>query len=258
MTETRAPAVAAKESTGIRCVLTFHRVPDRHERDHDLRWSSFISLLDLLSRRRVPIITDLDSSPVVGDAVILTFDDGTADHSRVADELSRRGLNGIFFVPANLIGAAERLSLDDTRRLVEQGHVVGSHTLDHVLLSSLDEEQLKGQLSGSKTALEEITGCRVSYFAPPGGVAHPLMADTLRASGYGASRSMRWGIFSTGGDLWDVPCIPVTDVTWQRGWVEGAIRSRRLPIPMQAAWAVKSTLPSRLTHKIRAHMHKSA
>jgi peptidoglycan/xylan/chitin deacetylase (PgdA/CDA1 family) len=80
-------------------VLTFHRVVDRLEQDHDLSWDSFRRLADSLSGST----TDLES-PSSSQAIAMTFDDGTEDHIRAAEELRRRGLSATFFIPAGHIG----------------------------------------------------------------------------------------------------------------------------------------------------------
>ena len=114
------------ESARMTTVLTFHRVVDRLEQDHDLSWDSFRRLADSLSGS----MTDLES-PSSSQAIAMTFDDGTEDHIRAAEELRRRGLSAIFFIPAGHIGDPGRLDAAQVQELVSMGHVVGSHALHH-------------------------------------------------------------------------------------------------------------------------------
>lgn len=64
-------------------------------------------------------------------SVLLTFDDGLADHSRVVFPiLEDRGLRGVFFVPGEVLAQQRMLS---------------AHAI-HLLLSHLDEETLEREL----------------------------------------------------------------------------------------------------------------
>ena len=93
------PIDLADSPRDMTTVLTFHRVVDRLEQDHDLTWDSFRRLADSVSAS----ITDLES-PSSARAIAMTFDDGTEDHLRAAQELQRRALPAVFFIPAADIG----------------------------------------------------------------------------------------------------------------------------------------------------------
>src|SRR5918994_1031246 len=136
-------------------VLTFHRVVDRLEQDHDLTWDSFRRLTDSVSTS----IADLES-PSSARAIAMTFDDGTEDHLRAAEDLRRRGLPAVFFIPAADIGTSGRLDAEEVRE--------------------------------SRARLEAICEEPVVFFAPPGGIGHPALVSTLRSEAYRACRSVRW------------------------------------------------------------------
>jgi peptidoglycan/xylan/chitin deacetylase (PgdA/CDA1 family) len=89
--------------------------------------------LDLLARHRTvvdwpTVAAALDGGPPLpGDAALLTFDDGVADHVRtVVPMLAARGWRGVFFVMARVPG--ERLTV---------GHAI------HVLLGALGADGLR-------------------------------------------------------------------------------------------------------------------
>jgi peptidoglycan/xylan/chitin deacetylase (PgdA/CDA1 family) len=225
-----------------RFVLTFHRVVDRRDREHDVSWDSFRAVLDELAG--MPVVTDLalDSD---GSAAVLTFDDGTDDHLKVAEELAARALRGIFFVSVDKLGSPRYLAERDVSLLASAGHVIGSHGVSHVRLEQLDPTQLRREVAGSRDRLEELAGREVSCFAPPGGSRHPLLRGELERSGYTSCRSMRWGIHRSRAESLDIPCIPVTELTIARGWVSRALAQRRLPLAMRATYAAKELLPAR-------------
>jgi peptidoglycan/xylan/chitin deacetylase (PgdA/CDA1 family) len=63
--------------------------------------------------------------------LLLTFDDGGKSAVYVADELSRRGWRGHFFIVTSLIGTRTFVDAAEIRYLRSCGHVVGSHSHTH-------------------------------------------------------------------------------------------------------------------------------
>jgi peptidoglycan/xylan/chitin deacetylase (PgdA/CDA1 family) len=234
------------------CVLVLHRVVDVRRAVHDLSWSSFIGLLDLIGELGAHVSRDL--RPV--DSVALTFDDGTEDHLLVAAELARRSLAATFFVPAAALGRPGHLDVEALRRLVALGHDVGAHGLRHEPLGRLGAEAVRREVVGSKELLERLLDRPVRLFAPPGGSGHPVLESTLQAHGFSASRSTRWGFFSSSESRWTIPCIPVTEVTVGHGWVAEAIVKRAMPTAMRAAWVFKEVAPQRLVRATRVVAHR--
>jgi peptidoglycan/xylan/chitin deacetylase (PgdA/CDA1 family) len=234
-------------------VLTLHRVVDERERDHDVRRSTFRTLLDLLAADADGFSIDLER-PTPG-TVALTFDDGTEDHLQTARELAERGAAAIFFVPSGRLGAAGSLNAGQVRELAALGHVVGSHAHDHAPLSGLSVEELRRQVVESKAWLEHVLGTPVSTFAPPGGIGHPALAEELQRAGYLACRSMRWGVYRTADERWDVPCVPVTEYTIQSGWIQRAVSDGTLPPGMRLASLVRRAVPRGTATMLRRRLH---
>jgi peptidoglycan/xylan/chitin deacetylase (PgdA/CDA1 family) len=114
------------------CVLTFHRIVRTKERDHDIEWRTFRTLLEELSALDPIIVPDLAPTDFSAGDVVLTFDDGTEDHLSVGAELAERGMRGVFFVSPGKLGKVGYLKVDDVRRLHSLGHIIGSHGLSHV------------------------------------------------------------------------------------------------------------------------------
>ena len=231
-------------------VLTFHRVVDRLEQDHDLTWDSFRRLTDSVSTS----FADLES-PSSARAIAMTFDDGTEDHLRAAEDLRGRGLPAVFFIPAADIGTSGRLDAAQVHELVSMGHAVGSHALHHRPLAQIGPEQLREEVRESRARLEAICEEPVVFFAPPGGIGHPALVSTLRSEAYRACRSVRWEIYRDPGQRWEIPCVPVTEYTWQKGWVGYAMERHSLPFRMRLGRTVKEALPAGLVRSIRGSLH---
>lgn len=234
-------------------VLTFHRVVDRPERDHDLSWDSFLLLVDSLSASTSEL-----ERPSSSPATAMSFDDGTEDHLRVAEELRRRGLRATFFIPAGHIGDPGRLDRDQVRELVSMGHIVGSHSLHHLPLARMSSQQLMHEVRESRLLLESLCEKQVVLFAPPGGIGHRDLTTVLLSEAYRASRSMRWGVYGDDAQRWNIPCIPVTEYTWRKGWVTFAVNRHSLPVVMRIGRTVKNILPAGAARSIRAHLRAGA
>lgn len=61
------------------------------------------------------------------------------------------------------------LSWDEVRLMHKRGVAFGAHTKTHPILSTLGEEQLKNEITGSKAAIEEALDTPISGFAYPNG-----------------------------------------------------------------------------------------
>jgi peptidoglycan/xylan/chitin deacetylase (PgdA/CDA1 family) len=236
-----------------RCVLTLHRVIDRPSRDHDVSWASFIRVLDTIDD---DVTTDLRLRPDSGRSVVLTFDDGSVDHAEVGRALAERQLSGIFFVPAGTVGTTGCLTEGQLRELRATGHVIGSHGFHNIRFDGLTPAELTVEVRGSKTRLQEILGEDVRYLAPPGGSEHPLLVKELEQGGFNAARSVRWGMHRSDDERWRIPCIPVTELTISRGWVQRALAAWHLPLAMRFAWAAKELLPTNARSSVRAWSHR--
>jgi peptidoglycan/xylan/chitin deacetylase (PgdA/CDA1 family) len=256
----RRAAAASGMIDGTRgglCVLTFHRVVAECERDHDITRRSFGHLLDAIAAIGIVTETQLASDESLrGGATVLTFDDGTEDHLWVGEELARRGLAAIFFVPAGRVGRPGFLPPYRLRSLRAGGIQIGSHGFDHLRLEKgVPPEAIRRELEDSKKFLEDVGGAPVPYFATPGGLGNRWVRQDLSRYGYAASRSMRWGIYRSREARWEIPCIPVTEFTLGRGWVNAALRVGEMPLAMRGAWLVKRLMPSRARFAVRRKLH---
>jgi peptidoglycan/xylan/chitin deacetylase (PgdA/CDA1 family) len=242
--------VSAMSRLGV-AVLSFHRVVDVPLEGHDVAWPSFVAFFDELAARSTRFRTDLAPVDVLSSAVVATFDDGTADHLRVAEELGRRGIAAVFFVSAGRVGTADMLRAEDLRRLVAMGHVIGSHGIDHVPLDRLPPDAVARELNESKQRLEDIVGRSVPSYAFAGGIFSDHALGLLPSTGYAAARTMRWGFYRHAGSRWTVPSLPATELTLQRGWIARAIHDRRLPAAMALTRYGKDLIPRDLRKNSR-------
>ncbi len=237
-------------------MLTFHRIVTHVERDHDVSWQSFRSLLDRLAATELAFTTELRRP--LDRSLALTFDDGSEDHLSVAEELATRKLPGVFFIPSGRVGTRGGLTVADARRLPALGHAIASHARDHVPLAGLTRAELRVQVEESKARLEDVAAVRVSAFAPPGGIGHAALADELDRAGYDASRSTSWGFYRSADDRWRISCLPVTELTLRRGWIDAAAAGWSLPRAMRVTAAVRRIVPAPAATRLRGRLHAAA
>ncbi|GIP41119.1 hypothetical protein J31TS4_43990 [Paenibacillus sp. J31TS4] len=122
----------------------------------------------LLAGKRVEIESAAAAAVVPdGPTVYLTFDDGPSRLTpKVLDILEREGVPATFFV----LGELAEKDPEMVRRIVEEGHALGSHSYNHVykeLYESFDG--LWEQLRRTDRVLLEATGQYPALFRAPGG-----------------------------------------------------------------------------------------
>lgn len=140
-----------------------------------------------------PLITDATGAPGAvrtqepGDVdcaeekcLALTFDDGPVDGTGdLLDVLEERGVHATFFV----VGTNARAHPDILQRMVEEGHVIGNHTLDHPQLTRLDAAGVEREIVQTNQIVADATGVTPTLLRPPYGATGPTVADVATSLG---------------------------------------------------------------------------
>jgi peptidoglycan/xylan/chitin deacetylase (PgdA/CDA1 family) len=95
------------------------------------------------------------------------------------------------------------LSWDEVRELHRHGFAVGSHTVEHPILTRLEPAQLAAQLRESRETIERQIGEPCTVFAYPNGGPEdvsPEVVESVRAAGYRIAFTGFPGLCSTGDD----------------------------------------------------------
>lgn len=105
-----------------------------------------------------------DTTPLIA----LTFDDGPRRDTttKLLDGLAERGVPATFF----LIGEQLIGNEDIVRRMDEEGHQIGIHTYDHVLLTGLNQADFDAQVGKTRQMLKNILGHNDFVLRPPYGL----------------------------------------------------------------------------------------
>ena len=102
--------------------------------------------------------------------VTLTFDDGySCAYDHALPVLQKNGAQATFYITTQLLGQPGYLTKDQVKELKDHGQEIGSHGFTHRKLTTLSSQEVREELSTSKSMLEEITQAPVNHFAPPYG-----------------------------------------------------------------------------------------
>lgn len=97
--------------------------------------------------------------------VVLTFDDGPDPYwtPRILDVLKQKQAKAVFFVVGNKVETSPEL----VRRILAEGHEIGSHTYTHANLGVISRKQIELELNATQMLLESVVGCSTTLFRPP-------------------------------------------------------------------------------------------
>jgi peptidoglycan/xylan/chitin deacetylase (PgdA/CDA1 family) len=121
--------------------------------------------------------------------VFITFDDGSVDQYTAADVLDKHQIQACFFVNTGdrdkeFINARPGSRLppmtwDQIKKLHRRGHIIGSHTATHPILSKLQPYEIAQEMLQSKQSLEAAIGNKVDFFAFPYGTLEEISQEAL-------------------------------------------------------------------------------
>ena len=99
--------------------------------------------------------------------IYLTFDLGyeAGYTDQILDALKENNVQGTFFVTAHYVNSARDL----VKRMIDEGHIVGNHTVNHKSMPSLSDDELTKEVMDLHQAVFEKYGYEMKYIRPPKG-----------------------------------------------------------------------------------------
>ncbi|WP_245690047.1 polysaccharide deacetylase family protein [Sediminibacillus albus] len=138
--------------------------------------------------------------------VALTFDDGPARVlPDLLDSLKQEDVPATFFWQSRLLHHQR-----PWRRLLDDGHQIGTHTINHPDLTALSFEKQYQQLAKSVRIIEAVTGTKVRYFRPPFGQYNETTKQAAQQLGL---TTVLWKVASIDWELKNEPQQIITNVT---------------------------------------------
>lgn len=123
--------------------------------------------------------------------IYLTFDAGYENGctEKILDALKKHNAPAAFF----LVGNYMEKNADLVRRMVDEGHIVGNHTMHHYDMSKLQsQEDFAKELTDLEELFREITGKELpKYYRPPQGTYSKSNLEMARNLGY---RTVFWSL----------------------------------------------------------------
>lgn len=116
------------------------------------------------------------------DKIMLSFDDGPHPllTPKTLDILKDKDVKAMFF----LIGKNVEEHPEIVRRIIDEGHMIGGHTYEHVpSIGFKFGEALETDIMKVQGLLSDISGREEKYFRPPFGVTNPNIAGVLKRNG---------------------------------------------------------------------------
>lgn len=114
----------------------------------------------------------------------LTFDSGYENGctAKILDVLKAHNVPAAFF----LVGHYMETNPDLVRRMVEEGHIVGNHTMHHYDMSKLSQsDAFSKELQDLEALFASITGKELPrYYRPPQGIYSQENLEMAKALGY--------------------------------------------------------------------------
>jgi peptidoglycan/xylan/chitin deacetylase (PgdA/CDA1 family) len=133
-----------------------------------------------------------------------SIDDGHPSDLKMAELLSKHGLQATFFVPIN---NREQFPVMMPAQIRELGKhfEIGSHTQDHAFLKDIPITDAHYQIWEGKKQLEDMLGAKVTGFCYPGGKYRQRDAEMVRACGFRYARTTKNLCFDAGDQPFEMP-----------------------------------------------------
>ena len=114
--------------------------------------------------------------------VYLTFDEGyeAGYTAQILDTLKSNGVKAAFFITGHYLNTQEEL----VKRMIDEGHIVGNHTVNHPSMPDLENDKLKEEITKLHTAVYEKFGYEMKYLRPPKGEFSERTLHITKSLGY--------------------------------------------------------------------------
>jgi peptidoglycan/xylan/chitin deacetylase (PgdA/CDA1 family) len=202
---------------GLR-ILTYHRILDdpgdsftvtgRDFEDHMNYLRDNHNVMDLLEASKI-LSSRASFEP---SSVCITFDDGYQEYSRfVGPTLSKLNLTATFFIITGIADmemenrSGTYMDWKEIKELQESGFSIGSHTMSHRSLGSLDLDEAHRELQNSLERIRsELNTQEVGLSYPYGTMRdfNSLIASKAESSGYSYAVSAINGMNGAGSDIY--------------------------------------------------------
>jgi len=127
--------------------------------------------------------------------VYLTFDEGyeAGYTEKILATLKSNEVKATFFITAHYLNSEPDL----VKKMIDEGHIVGNHTVNHKSMPDLSDEEMKNEVMNLHTAIYDKFGYEMKYIRPPKGEFSERTTAYTNTLGY---KTVMW---SFAYDDWD-------------------------------------------------------
>ena len=114
--------------------------------------------------------------------IYLTFDEGyeAGYTEEILKILKQNDVKATFFLTAHYVNTQENL----VKQMIEEGHIIGNHTVNHKSMPSLTEEENKKEVMDLHQSVYEKFGYEMKYIRPPKGEFSEKTLQVTNTLGY--------------------------------------------------------------------------
>ncbi|MCQ2426462.1 MAG: polysaccharide deacetylase family protein [Lachnospiraceae bacterium] len=119
--------------------------------------------------------------------ITLTLDCGepTANTGKILDTLKEKGVHATFFLTMPFILAEPQ----SVQRMIDEGHTIGNHTVNHKMMPTLSIEEQTNEIMGVHNYVKEHFGYEMHLMRFPQGAHSERCLALMKSLGY---RSVQW------------------------------------------------------------------
>lgn len=121
--------------------------------------------------------------------VYLTFDAGyeAGYMDKILEVLKQNNVKACFFITGHYLNTQPEL----VKRMIDDGHIVGNHTVNHKCLQEIDNNTIKKEVMDLHTAVFKKFGYEMKYLRPPKGEFSERTIDYTNSLGY---KTVMWSL----------------------------------------------------------------
>ena len=114
--------------------------------------------------------------------IYLTFDCGyeAGYTEKILEVLKQNDVKATFFITGHYLNSQSDL----VKRMIDEGHIIGNHTADHICMPESANEEIKDDVMELHTALYDKFGYEMKYIRPPKGEYSERTVEYTNTLGY--------------------------------------------------------------------------
>ena len=114
--------------------------------------------------------------------IYLTFDCGyeAGYTKKILEILKQNDVKATFFITGHYLNTAS----DTVKKMIDEGHIVGNHTSDHICMPESSNEEIKNDVMELHTAVYDKFGYEMKYIRPPKGEYSERSIEYTNTLGY--------------------------------------------------------------------------